>query len=85
MTLSMAELRCASCGASDFRVEKGCRVCNYCDTKYEMEVKKPSCISLDDDIAVLLKKCKSDPRNARKYANLILDIDPTNKEAMKYI
>ena len=42
-------------------------------------------IALDDDIARLLKKCESDPRNARKYANLILDIDPDNEEALKYI
>ncbi len=81
----MAEFRCACCGASDFRIEKGYRICNYCDTKHEAEVKKESRISLDDDIAVLLRKCKTEPRNARKYANLILDIDPTNKEAMKYI
>jgi uncharacterized Zn finger protein (UPF0148 family) len=44
-----------------------------------------SSIALDDDIARLLKKCETDPRNARKYANLILDIDPDNEEALKYI
>jgi hypothetical protein len=44
-----------------------------------------SSIALDDDIAKLLKKCETDPRNARKYANLILDIDPDNEEALKYI
>lgn len=44
-----------------------------------------SSIALDDDVAHLLEKCKSDPRNARKYANLILDIDPDNEEAWKYL
>lgn len=44
-----------------------------------------SSIALDDDIARLLNKCKTDPRNARKYANLILDIDPDNEEALKYL
>jgi uncharacterized Zn finger protein (UPF0148 family) len=44
-----------------------------------------STIALDDDVAKLLNKCKSDPRNARKYANLILDIDPDNEEALKYL
>ena len=42
-------------------------------------------ISLGGDIELLLQKCRLDPRNARKYANLILDIDPTNKEAYKYL
>lgn len=42
-------------------------------------------IALDDDVQRLLKKCKTDPRNARKYANLILDIDPDNEEAYKYL
>lgn len=44
-----------------------------------------STIALDDDVARLLEKCKTDPRNARKYANLILDIDPDNEEALKYL
>ncbi|MBQ9986521.1 MAG: hypothetical protein IJP38_09500 [Oscillospiraceae bacterium] len=44
-----------------------------------------SAIALDDDVQMLLNKCKTDSRNARKYANLILDIDPDNEEALKYI
>ena len=44
-----------------------------------------SVIALNDDVARLLQKCKAEPKNARKYANLILDIDPTNEEAKKYI
>ena len=42
-------------------------------------------IALDDDIARLLKKCQTDPSNAQKYANLVLDIDPDNEEALKYL
>ena len=42
-------------------------------------------ISLDDDISRLLSKCKEDPVNAKKYANLVLDIDPHNVEALKYV
>ena len=30
-------------------------------------------------------KCKEDPVNAKKYANLVLDIDPHNVEALKYV
>lgn len=44
-----------------------------------------SSIALDDDVTRLLEKCKSDPRNARKYANLLLDIDPDNEEALKFL
>ncbi len=44
-----------------------------------------SSIALDDDVARLLEKCRTDPRNARKYANLVLDIDPHNREAFKYL
>lgn len=43
-----------------------------------------SSIALDEDIEKLLKKCKTDPKNAKKYANLVLDIDPDNIEAKKY-
>ena len=44
--------------------------------------KSDSVIALNDDVERLLQKCRSDPRNARKYANLVLDIDPTNQEAL---
>ncbi len=44
-----------------------------------------SVIDINDDVERLLQKCRQDPRNARKYANLVLDIDPTNEEAMKYL
>lgn len=44
-----------------------------------------SSIALDDDVARLLKKCKTDPMNARKYANLVLDIDPDNEAALMYL
>ena len=42
-------------------------------------------IGLDDDVAELLRKCRENPARARKYANLILDIDPDNPEALKYL
>ncbi len=46
---------------------------------------KTSYIALDDDVQMLLIKCHNDPTQANKYANLILDIDPNNKEAIKYL
>ena len=42
-------------------------------------------ISLDYDIEQLLNKCRANPRNARRYANLILDIDPDNQEALEFL
>lgn len=79
----MKQIICESCGASDFLEKAGYRICQYCGTQYHINSK--SLISLNDDIENLLQKCKREPRNARRYANLILDIDPTNKEALKYL
>ena len=44
-----------------------------------------SVIAINEDVERLLQKCRLEPKNARKYANLILDIDPTNEEAHKYL
>jgi DNA-directed RNA polymerase subunit RPC12/RpoP len=44
-----------------------------------------SSIALDNDVTRLLEKCRTEPWNARKYANLVLDIDPHNREALKYL
>ena len=42
-------------------------------------------VSISEDIKRLLAKCRTDRKNARKYANLILDIDPNNKDALQYL
>lgn len=44
-----------------------------------------SAIALDDDVARLLEKCRTDPKRAKKYANLILDIDPDHEEAQRIL
>lgn len=41
-----------------------------------------STISIGGDVTRLLHKCRTDPTNAFRYANLVLDIDPTNEEAL---
>lgn len=79
----MKQIICESCGASDFVEKAGFRICQYCGTQYQINSK--SNISLEDDIQRLLRKCKEEPKKARRYANLILDIDPTNEEALKYL
>ena len=93
----MKSFVCNACGATDLQIEKGHVVCPYCETKYNLTAddfdfygfhKKDSAaigISLGADIEMLLRKCRANPKNARKYANLILDIDPDNKEALKYL
>lgn len=85
----MQQFICPNCGADDFEYKDGYRICHYCNSKYKLEEEKKSVtkavISLDKDIENLLEKCKMDPSHARRYANLILDIDPTNSEAKKYL
>jgi hypothetical protein len=67
----------------------GYLICQYCSTKYlitaEDTPQKKSNISLENDIKMLLQKCRDDPANARRYASLVLDMDPNNVEANKYL
>lgn len=78
---------CVNCGADSFIIKDGYRICKYCNTRVKDDKPKAnnSEISLQSDIDILLQKCKDEPARARKYAGLILDIDPTNKEARKYL
>ena len=85
----MKILFCENCGANSLRKENGYMICDFCGsrfaiTKEDLEV-KISNISLGNDVELLLEKCKTDPRNAKRYANLILDIDPFNEDALKYL
>ena len=85
----MKSIVCEKCGASNWDEQNGYRVCRFCGTRYETAPddagKKDSVISVRSDIDRLLEKCRKEPWKAKKYANLILDIDPTNKEALKYL
>lgn len=85
----MKALICERCGAGEFNVTGNYRECVYCGTKYQLSKKDKSppksSIALDDDIELLLEKCRKDPAKAPKYAKLILDIDPANSEARRYI
>lgn len=80
---------CERCGGGEFIDRDGYRICQFCNTSYlitpEDSVKKESSISLENDINMLLQKCRDDPANARRYASLILDIDPGNADAIKYL
>lgn len=81
----MKRVICPNCGADDFVMKNGYKVCSYCDAKFVVETKKTVAVTLEDDVQELLQKCKINPANARRYANLILEIDPDNEEAMKYL
>ena len=82
-------IACEKCGSNELQRMNGYLVCSYCGAKYLIDnTNKPhhdSSIELGNDIERLLAKCKAEPRKAKKYANLILDIDPTNREAHKYL
>ena len=85
----MKKCNCPNCGANKLDYSYGYAFCEYCNSKFIIEKNdKPQTepnFEIDNDIECLLKKCKEDPQNAKKYANLILDIDPTNEEAKKYL
>jgi len=80
---------CERCGGGEFVDQEGYRICQYCNTKYlitaDDATMKRTSISLDNDIKLLLQKCRDDPVHARRYASLVLDIDPGNLEALKYL
>ena len=87
--IRMRLLNCTRCGGGDFTINNGFMICKYCNSRYAIEQSdlgvRQSTIAINSDINALLMKCRTDPKNAKKYANLILDIDPDNAEALKYL
>ena len=85
----MKSIICDRCGSNEWEVLNGYRKCKFCGTLFQLTKEdapqKESVISINSDVQRLLQKCKTDPANARKYANLVLDIEPNNKEALKYL
>lgn len=95
----MEALVCKCCGSNELRRENEYWHCVYCDSKFLVTEEQSrfigsagkntswtnSHIELSSDVEKLLHKCKTDPKNARKYANLILDMDPDNIEALKFL
>lgn len=85
----MKTLKCENCGANGLVEHNGYWVCEYCDSKFAIQAsdtpQQAMGRSLNADVENLLRKCRTDPKNARKYANLVLDIDPTNQEAINYL
>lgn len=85
----MKLVACVRCGSKELFEESGYIVCAYCQSRFAPQVDdlaaKETVINFHSDIQRLLQKCRDDPVNRRRYANLILDIDPANQEAKKYL
>ena len=92
----MEAIVCKACGAGGLQIRNGRGVCEYCGTVFILEdqekqvLRKTAApaengIALESDIDRLLRKCAEEPRNAARYASLILDMDPDNEEALKYL
>lgn len=85
----MKRTACDNCGSSQFVEQVGYRYCAYCNTRFILQSSDfpngDSPMTLNEDIANLLRKCRENPSCASRYANLILDINPTNVEAKKYL
>lgn len=82
-------IKCVRCGSPDLSEQGGYAVCAYCRSRFSLEAddlpRKESAISVQSDIDALLAKCQSDPVNRFRYASLVLDLDPTNSAAAKYL
>lgn len=80
---------CEQCGSHSFSTKDNKLICDYCSTAYSITNSdfsaKNTSIDLNDDVNRLLEKCRKDPNNAKRYASLVLDIDPSNSEATKYM
>ena len=85
----MKLMQCTRCGSKELTLEDGYAVCAYCQSRFAPQAgdlpAKVTHIGLDMDIRALLQKCMDDPSNRRRYASLILDLDPTNRDAAKYL
>lgn len=85
----MFQFICPNCASHEYKEEGKFIKCAYCETRFKKEQKdsfsQGVAIDLTDDVSRLLQLCKKDPSNRRRYVNLILEMDPYNKMARKYI
>jgi hypothetical protein len=84
----VATVECTRCGSTELEGGDGFVVCVYCQSRYAsapVVVAVETTIGLGSDIDVLLRKCRTEPANRRRYASLVLDLDPTNQEAHQYL
>ena len=85
----MKTVECKGCGSSDLYEENGYLICRYCGTKHlitaDDKPAKNSSIDLAADVERLLQRCKEDPARAKTIAQRILEIDPNNQEAKRFL
>lgn len=85
----MKIVECSACGSTELVEAGDLVVCVYCRSTFVPQADdsppKETVIALHTDIALLLQKCRDDPRNRVRYAHLVLDLDPTNTEARRYL
>jgi len=85
----MKSVECKRCGSKELVEENNYIICAYCQSRFVMEVDDQppngTVIDVQSDIQALLKKCAQEPANRRRYASLVLDIDPSNTEAIKFL
>lgn len=85
----MKVLKCTNCGSHELTDHGNYAICDFCRSHFAYNTQNgpasPSNIGVASDIDALLQKCQEDPLNRRRYASLILDIDPTNRKAQDYL
>jgi hypothetical protein len=85
----MRIIECTKCGSSELAQNEGFVQCVYCQSRFVLEAAEllspSSTIGVVSDIERLLERCRTDPANRRRYASLVLDIDPTNAEAIQFL
>lgn len=85
----MKRFECSACGANDLYEENGYAICKYCGTKFKKTREdgfiEDSSIELDNDVKRLIEKIEKEPQNAKKYAQLILTLDPHNDYAARIL
>lgn len=85
----MKLLECKRCGSQELAEQSGFIVCLFCQSRYVPEADEvpamETIIAVASDVQDLLTRCRQEPHNRRRYASLVLDIDPTNAEARHYL
>lgn len=85
----MKVVECKACGSRELAEEGGIVVCTFCQSRYVPDADHATAattvLGVASDIQALLEKCRQDPANSRRYASLVLDMDPSNAEARAYL
>lgn len=85
----MRPIECSRCGSNELFDELEYIICAFCRVQFVRgpeDRKTPDTqISMFNDVQALLTRCRLEPENQKRLARLVLDIDPTNPDAPKYL